>query len=181
MCCMIASESYLTPYIIQHEQEQCFFSIKCSDAAFDHPNVPSPVAQLIRNPLQLVQPPEVHPYTLHKPTLPPANTQTMLPTNGLKLNSTWLHNPCRLGDPLRFRAGGQNQKWPTCGQGGYITPAAWGIPIASERGTKSEVAHLWARWLHNPCRLGGPLRFRAGGENQKWPTCGQGGYITPAA
>ena len=104
----------------------------------------------------------------------------------------WLRNPCRLGDPLRFRAGGkirsgplvgkvatsplppggspplqsggQNQKWPTCGQGGYVTPAAWGIPTASERGAKSEVAHLWARWLHNPCRLGDPHRFRAGGR-----------------
>ena len=36
--------------------------------------------------------------------------------------------------------------------GGYITPAASGIPSASERG-----------------------------ENQKWPTCGQGGYVTPTA
>ena len=80
----------------------------------------------------------------------------------------WLHNPCRLGDPHLFRAGGknrsgplvgkvamsplpsrgfpplqsggQNQKWPTCGQGGYITPAASGIPTASERGAKSEMA-----------------------------------------
>ena len=149
----------------------------------------------------------------------------------------WLHNPCRLGELHRFRAGGrirsgplvgkvatlslpprgapslqsggQDQKWPTCGQGGYITPAASGSPIASERGAELEVAHLWARWLRNPCRLGGPLRFRAGGrirsgplvgkvatlslpprgapslqsggQNQKWPTCGQCGYITPAA
>ena len=149
----------------------------------------------------------------------------------------WLHNPCRLGDPLRFRAGGrirsgplvgkvaikplpprgspplqsggQNQKWPTCGQGGYVTPAASGIPTASERQAESEVAHLWARWLHNPCRIGNSVGFRAGGrirsgplvgkvatlplpprgspplqsggQNQKWPTCGQGGYVTPAA
>ena len=101
----------------------------------------------------------------------------------------WLCNPCRLGDPHRFTAGGrirsgplvgkvamcplpprgspplqsggQNQKWPTSGQGGYVTPAASGIPSASERGAESEVAHLWARWLRNPCRLGDPLRFRA--------------------
>ena len=92
----------------------------------------------------------------------------------------WLHHPCRLGDPLRFRAGGtirsgplvgkvatsplpppgspppqsggQNQKWHTCGQGGYVTRVASGIPGASERG-----------------------------QNQKWPTCGQGGYVTAAA
>ena len=75
----------------------------------------------------------------------------------------WLHQPCRLGDPHRFRARGQNQKWPTSGQGGYITRAASGIPTALERGAKSEVAHKWARWLHHPCRLGDPHRFKAGG------------------
>ena len=149
----------------------------------------------------------------------------------------WLRNPCRLGDPLRFKAGGkirsgplvgkvvtsllppreslpqqsggQNQNWPTCGQDGYVTPAASGMPSASKRGAKSEVAHLWERWLCNPCRLGDPLRLKAGGkmrsgplvgkvvtsplpprgslpqqsrgQNQKWPTCGQGGCVTPAA
>ena len=87
--------------------------------------------------------------------------------------------PPREFPPLQ--SGGQNQKWPTNGQGGYITPAALGIPTVSERGAKSEVAHKWARWLHHPCRLGDPLRFRAGGQNQKWPINGQGGYITPAA
>ena len=148
----------------------------------------------------------------------------------------WLRHPCRLGDPHRFRAGGkirrgpqvgkvatsplpsrgspplhsagQHQKWPTCGQTGYVTPAVSGIPSAAERGAKSEVAHLWAKWLRHPCRLGDPRRFRAGGkfrsgpevgkvatpplpsrgspplqsggQNQKWPTCGQNGYVTPA-
>ena len=148
----------------------------------------------------------------------------------------WLRHPCRLGDPHRFRAGGkvrsgplvgkvatsplpsrgspplqsggQNQKWPTCGQSGYVTPAISGIPIALERGAKSEVAHLWAKWLCHPCHLGDPHRFRAGGkirsgplvgkvatsplpsrgspplqsggQSKKWPTCGQSGYVTPA-
>ena len=151
----------------------------------------------------------------------------------------WLHRPCRLGDPHRFRAGGkirsgpqvgkvatsplpppgspplqsggQNQEWPTSGQDGYITPApaASGDPHRFKAGAKSEVAHTWARWLHNPCRLGDPHRFKAGGkirsgpqvgkvatsplpprgspplqsggQNLKWPIHGQGGYITPAA
>ena len=120
----------------------------------------------------------------------------------------WLHHPCRLGDPHRFNAGGKIRSRPTSGQGGYITPAALGIPTASKWGAKSEVAHTWARWLHHPCRLGDPHRFRAGGkirsrplvgnvatspppprgspplqsggQNQKWPIHGQGGYITPA-
>ena len=41
----------------------------------------------------------------------------------------------------------------------------------SERGAESEVAHKWARWLHNPCRLGGAHHFRAGAESEvahKW-------------
>ena len=121
----------------------------------------------------------------------------------------WLHNPCRLGFPPRFVSGDKIQKWPTSGQGGYITPAASGIPSASNQWTKSEVAHKWARWLRNPCHLGDPLCFRAGdknsvgpqvdkvakeplpplgapplqsgGQNQKRPTSGQGAYVTPAA
>ena len=120
----------------------------------------------------------------------------------------WLRHPCRLGDPHRCKAGGENQKWPTCGQSGYVTPAVSGIPTASERGEKSEVAHLWAKWLRDPCRLRDPHRCRAegeirsgllvgkvatsplpsrgspplqsGGQNQKWPIYGQSGYVTPA-
>ena len=152
------------------------------------------------------------------------------------IRAKWLRHPCRLGDFHRCRAGGkirsgplvgkmatspltsrgspplqsgrQNQTWPTCGQKGYVTPAVSGIPTAAERGAKSQVAHLWAKWLRHPCRLGDPDRCRAGGkirsgplvgkmamsplpsrgsqplrsggQNQKWPTYGQNGYVTPA-
>ena len=120
----------------------------------------------------------------------------------------WLPHPCRIGDPQRCRAGGrirsgpqmgklatsplpyrgapplqsggQNHKWPTSGQIGYLTPAVSGSPTAAERGAESEVAHKWANWLPHPCRIGEPHRFRAGGQNQKWPTSGQIGYLTPA-
>ena len=113
----------------------------------------------------------------------------------------WLHHPCRLGDPLRYKAGGKirsgplvgkvatsplpprgspppqsggrNQKWSTCGQGGYVTPAASPIPSASKRGTKSEVALLWARWLHHPSDQRDPLRLRAGGEIRSGPLVGK--------
>ena len=106
------------------------------------------------------------------------------------------------------KSGGQNQKWPTSGQIGYLIPAASGSPTASERGAESEVAHVWANWLPHPCRIGEPHRLRAGGkirsgpqvgklatsplpyrgapspqsggQNQKWPTSGQIGYLTPA-
>ena len=70
--------------------------------------------------------------------------------------------PPRVSPPLW--SGEENQKGPINGQGGYITLAASGIPTASERGAKSEVAHKWARWLHQPCPLGNPHRFRAGGK-----------------
>ena len=103
--------------------------------------------------------------------------------------------PSRGSPPLQ--SGGQNQKWPTCGQNGYVTPAVsgipkaaergaksevahkwakWlrhiavsGIPTASERGAKSEVAYLWAKWLCHRCRLGDPHRFRAGGKIRRGP------------
>ena len=59
----------------------------------------------------------------------------------------------------------------TINQGGYITPAASGIPTASERGAKSEVAQKWARWLHNPCHLGDPTASERGAKSEvahKW-------------
>ena len=113
-----------------------------------------------------------------------------------------------LGSPP-LQSGGGNQEWPTSGQSGYVTPAVSGIPAASERGREiksgpqvgkvatsplpsrgspplqsgeggSRVAHKWAKWLRHCCRLRNIHRFRAGAGNQKWPTSGQSGYITPA-
>ena len=65
------------------------------------------------------------------------------------------------GSPM-LQSGGQNQKWSKSGRIGYITCAVWGIADASKEGTKSEVAHKWADWLHDPCHLGGPQCFKAG-------------------
>ena len=67
----------------------------------------------------------------------------------------WLYNPFQLGVPQRFGAGGQNQKWPTGGRGGYINHAVWRVPNTLERGTKQEMAYNRAQ-----CRLGGPQRFK---------------------
>ena len=75
--------------------------------------------------------------------------------------------PPRRSPPLQ--SGHQNQKWPINGQGGYVTPAASGIPAASEGAANSEVAHKWARWLHHPCRLGDPHRIRAAGKFRSGP------------
>ena len=43
-------------------------------------------------------------------------------------------------------------------------PCRLAVPTTSEQGAESQVAHKWARWLHNPCRLGGPLCFKAEGR-----------------
>ena len=56
-----------------------------------------------------------------------------------------------------LQSGGQIQKWPINGEGGYVTPAASGIPTSSRRGANSEVAHKWARCLRHPCRLWGSM------------------------
>ena len=81
--------------------------------------------------------------------------------------------PLPPGGSPPLQSEGQNQRWPTSGQGGYITPAAWGVPTTSERGAESQVAHKWARWLHNPCRLGGPNRFKARGRVTGGPQVGK--------
>ena len=93
----------------------------------------------------------------------------------------WLHNPCRLGDPHRFTAGGEIRSGPGMGKVATSPLPPQGSPRLQSGGAKSEVAHTWAMWLHHPCRLGDPHRFKAGGQNQKWPTTGHSGYITPAA
>ena len=36
-----------------------------------------------------------------------------------------------------------------------------------EWGAESEVAHKWARWLHNPCRLGVPTASKRGTLTKK--------------
>ena len=51
--------------------------------------------------------------------------------------------------------------------------------VVRTRGRKLEAAHIWAKWLHNPCLPGG-VRGSASGGNQKWPGFGQNGYVTPA-
>ena len=41
------------------------------------------------------------------------------------------------------------------------------------------MVHMWAQWLPNSCRLGGP-RYSAEAQNKKWPTCEHNGYLNPA-
>ena len=79
--------------------------------------------------------------------------------------------PYRGFPPLQ--SGGQNQKWPTGGLIGYLTPAVSGIPTAAERRAKSEVAHKWAKWLPHPCRIRDHHGIRAGGKIRIGPQVGK--------
>ena len=122
----------------------------------------------------------------------------------------WLRHPCRLGDPHRCRAGGKitsgplmgkvatspvpsrgspplqsggggDQKWPTSGQSGYVTPAVSGIPTAAERGGGGmRSGPQVGKVATSPLPPKGSPPLQSGGGNQKWPTYGQSGYVTPA-
>ena len=54
--------------------------------------------------------------------------------------------------------------WPAGGGGGCA---------ATEGGPKSAVAQKWVGWLHNPCCLGGPQRFRAVDKIRSGPQVGR--------
>ena len=84
------------------------------------------------------------------------------------------------GSPL-LQSGGQNQKWPTSGQGGYITAAVWGVPTASERGDRIRIGPQVGKVATSPLLPGGSPPLQSGGKTQNWRTSGQGGYIIPAA
>ena len=86
--------------------------------------------------------------------------------------------PYRGSPPLQ--SGGQNQKWPTSGQSGYLTPAVSGIPTASAAGGKIRSGPQVGKVATSPLPYRGSPPLQSGGQNQKWPTSGQSGYLTPA-
>ena len=114
--------------------------------------------------------------------------------------TNWLHHPCRVCAPQHFIPGdkmrsgpqkgtlatipmpsggspthhssGQNQKWPTSGPIGAITPFIQGATIASKWGRKPRVTHKQVHWLHDPCCFGGPQRFKMGDTISSGPQVG---------
>ena len=86
--------------------------------------------------------------------------------------------PTTSGSPPPWNSG-YNQQWSRSRPGGYITPAALGVPTALERGKESKVARKWARWPRKPLPSWGSPTLQSGGKNQKWPTNGIG-YVTLA-
>ena len=89
-------------------------------------------------------------------------------------------SPLPFGAYTTLQGGGHHQQWTIGGRIGYNALAVWGVHNASERGTKSAVAHTWADWLYHLCRLGSPI-LHSEGQNQQGPTHGQIGYIILAA
>ena len=69
--------------------------------------------------------------------------------------------------------GGGGDPHPPPKGGAGDPPPPFVDPNPAERGTESKVAPKWARWLHNPCRLGGPHRFRAGDRIRGGPQVGR--------
>ena len=65
-----------------------------------------------------------------------------------------------------------NHKWPTSGQGGYITPAALGVPTGSQRGGKIRSGPQVGKVATSPLPPGGSPLLQSGEINQKWPTSG---------
>ena len=93
----------------------------------------------------------------------------------------WLHNPCCLGGPHRLGAGSKITSGPQVGRVAALSLPPGGSPPLLSGVAESQVAHKWAGWLHYPCCLGVSPPRQSGGYNQRWPTSGPGGYITPAA
>ena len=77
-----------------------------------------------------------------------------------------------------LHSSGQNKKWPMNGPSGYITPVFWGVPNASESGTKTEMAHKWAGGYITTVVCGAPMLQRRA-QNKKWRTNEPRGFITP--
>ena len=71
--------------------------------------------------------------------------------------------------------------WPTSGPGGYITPAAWGVPSASQRGAESKAAAVrsgssqkWKILFFGEATLQS-VDFTVGGQYHKYPTSAPSG------
>ena len=63
------------------------------------------------------------------------------------------------------RAGGRIRSGPQVGQVATQPLLPRGSPPLQSGGAASEVAHKWAKWLHNPCRLEGSPPLQTGGQN----------------
>ena len=84
------------------------------------------------------------------------------------------------GSPPLHSGGGGDHKWPTCGQSGYVTLAVSEIPTTAERGGEIRSGPLVGKVATSPLPSRGSPPLHSRGGNQKWPTSGQSGYVTPA-
>ena len=72
----------------------------------------------------------------------------------------WVHNPLPPGGCPPLQRGMRNHRWTCSGQAGYMTPAAWGVPIASKRGQNKK----WRQAGYmTPAAWGVPTASEGGG------------------
>ena len=76
------------------------------------------------------------------------------------------------GGGATLQSGRQNQVGLQLGRVATSPVRLGGFSLLQSGGTKSAVAHKWAGPLHNPCRLGGPQRFKAGDKISSGPQVG---------
>ena len=76
--------------------------------------------------------------------------------------ANWLPHPCRIGEPHRCRAGDKIRSGPQVGKLATSPLPYRGAPPLQSGGQNQKWPTKWANWLPHPCRIGEPLRFKAG-------------------
>ena len=76
--------------------------------------------------------------------------------------ANWLPHPCRIGEPQRCRAGDKIRSGPQVGKLATSPLPYRGAPPLQSGGQNQKWPTKWANWLPHPCRIGEPLRFKAG-------------------
>ena len=87
--------------------------------------------------------------------------------------ANWLPHPCRIGEPLRCRAGDKIRSGPQVGKLATSPLPYRGAPPLQSGGLNQKWPTKWARWLPHPCRIGEPHRCRAGDKIRSGPQVGK--------
>ena len=91
----------------------------------------------------------------------------------------WLRHPCHLRGHQHFRVGHNISRAPQ--KGGWATSSLpLGGPQRFTLEDKIRSARQVGRLATSPLPTEGSPTLQSGGQNQKWPTVGRIGYVTPA-
>ena len=100
--------------------------------------------------------------------LPFAGSHKLVPSTGCRSVPFGSLSPCIVGYPTVTHLGLHLVPFTV-----FVCSFASNHGNGQKGGPESEVAHKWARWLHNPCRLGDPHRFIVGGRIISGPQVGK--------